>query len=162
MGYTTDFDGRFELDKPLTEQQIKYLNDFSDTRRMKRNSRIAEQMQDDVRLSVELPIGIEGEYFVGSTENCGQNRDTSVIDTNNPASTQPGLWCNWVPTEDGKYIEWNGGEKFYYYTEWLNYIIKHFLKRWGYTLNGVVSFQGEEEDDNGEIVVENNLVTLRG
>jgi hypothetical protein len=129
---------------------------------MKRNSRIAEQMQDDVRLSVELPIGIEGEYFVGSRKDHGQTHDKSIIDYNESPKTQPGLWCQWVPSEDGKYIEWSGMEKFYYYTEWLNYIIEHFLKLWGYTLNGVVSFQGEEEDDNGENVVVNNSVTVRG
>ena len=68
MGYSTDFNGAFNLDKPLTEDHIKDLKAFADERH-------------------------------DSTK----------------TTTYPGIWCQWVPTDDGKGIEWDGGEKFYNY-----------------------------------------------
>lgn len=38
MGYTTEFEGCFVLDKPLTKEEADYLLKLSDTRRMKRNA----------------------------------------------------------------------------------------------------------------------------
>lgn len=37
MGYTTEFQGQFDLNKPLTQELANYLNNLSGTRRMKRN-----------------------------------------------------------------------------------------------------------------------------
>jgi len=128
MGYTTDFDGQFDLDRPLCEGTRKYLQLFSETRRMKRDAKKAAKLADPTREAVGLPIGKEGEYFVGSTGYMGQDDDGSVINYNYPPSTQPGLWCQWVPNEDGTAIEWDGGEKFYEYVEWLEYIISNFLE----------------------------------
>lgn len=160
MGYTTEFDGVFNLDEPLTEAQAKYLNKFSDTRRMKRDAAIAEKFSDDERLAVDLPIGKEAEFFVGSEGAYGQSHDKSILEYNDPPSTQPGLWCQWVPTSNLKGIEWNGGEKFYHYTEWLQYIITNFLVRWGRTLNGQVFWQGEEHTDVGRIDVRDNIISV--
>ena len=141
MGYTTEFDGQFSITPSMKPEHVKYINQFSETRRMKRDAKIAETFSDPVRIAVGLPIGKFGEYFVGSPENCGQNHDASILSINDPSPTQPGLWCNWSITEDGNYLEWNGSEKFYYYTEWLEYIIKNFLNIWGYTLNGVITYK---------------------
>ncbi len=55
-------------------------------------------------------------------------------------------------------IVWDGGEKFYYYSDWLVYLIHKVLAPNGYVLNGVVTWQGEETGDVGEIIVENNRV----
>ena len=55
-------------------------------------------------------------------------------------------------------MEWDGGEKFYNYVEWLEYLIKNFFEPWGYSLNGSVNWQGEEDEDNGTIVVKHNEV----
>ena len=75
------------------------------------------------------------------------------------ADRKPGYNCDWVATEDGTAIEWNGSDKFYDYVEWLVYIIDHFLAPWDYKLNGEVTWRGEEPDDRGKIVVKNNFVT---
>jgi hypothetical protein len=56
-------------------------------------------------------------------------------------------------------IEWDGGEKFYDYVEWLEYIINNFLAPKGYVLNGECPYQGEDSDDVGKIVVKDNVVT---
>lgn len=161
MGYTTEFYGQFDLDKPLTQAHLYYLNAFADTRRMKRNSNKLAKVPDPAREAVGLPVGIEGEYFVAGKGYAGQDRDDSILDYNCPAKTQPGLWNKWVPTEDGTGIEWSGAEKFYDYVEWLEYMVENFLKPWGYTLNGSVKWRGEDFDDMGVITVKDNLVTTK-
>lgn len=158
MGYTTDFEGQFELDRQLDPEHAAYLRKFSDTRRMKRDRVALSMTPDPVRRAVLLPLGDEGEYFVGATGWAGQDHDDSIIDYNQPPTSQPGLWCQWVPTEDDDGIEWNGAEKFYDYVEWLQYLIDHFLKPWGYRLNGSVKWSGEEVTDIGLIDVKDNVV----
>lgn len=161
MGYTTDFYGSFELDKPLKPEQGEYLRKFAETRRMQRDEQKAAKLPDPVREVAGLPIGKEGGYFVGAKGFAGQDGDDSVIDYNASPADQPGLWCKWAPNADGTSIEWNGNEKFYDYVEWLRYLIEHFIKPWGYVLNGEVEWQGEDRDDRGKIIVTNNDVTSR-
>ena len=38
MGYTTDFSGKFDLDRPLREDHAKYLEKFAETRRVRRDA----------------------------------------------------------------------------------------------------------------------------
>lgn len=161
MGYTTSFRGQFDLSQTLTEAHRNYLKAFNDKRRMRRDAQIADGMPDVVRRAVNLPIGPEGAYFTGGTGFAGQDKDKSVTDHNASPEGQPGLWCQWTPNQDGTAIVWDEGEKFYDYVEWLNYLIRHFLSPWGYTLNGRVTFQGEDDTDYGEIVVKDNVVTKR-
>jgi hypothetical protein len=158
MGYTTDFHGQFDLDRPLTLEHAAYLRKFAQTRRMKRDAAKTELRDDPIRKAVGLPVGPEGAYFVGEEGYYGQSTRPDVVDRNDPPEGQPDLWCQWVPTEDLEGIEWDGGEKFYEYVEWLEYIIEHFLRPWGYVLNGSVKWQGESFDDRGLIVVKKNDV----
>ena len=73
----------------------------------------------------------------------------------------PGAWCDWVPTRDGKAIKCaNNDMSFYDFDEWLEWIIDHFLKPWGYTLNGTARWQGEEVGDTGTLSVRNNEVEM--
>lgn len=144
MGYTTDFSGCFTLNKQLEPKMKEFLTKFNETRRMKRNA-------DD-------KFGIEGEFFVDGTGSFGQDHTSDVVDYNMPPKTQPGLWCQWTPTQDGCGIEWDGGEKFYNYDSWLIYIIEKILAPNGYVLNGTVEWQGEDVGDVGEIFVEDNKV----
>ena len=146
MGYTTDFSGQFNLNKKLDPEMHQYLVKFSETRRMKRN----------------LPpcYGIEGEHYVDGSGPFGQGREDNIVEYNQPPRTQPGLWCQWRPSQDGKSIVWDGGEKFYHYIEWLQYIISNYLSPKGYVLNGEVEWQGESEDDTGVIVVKHNEIEI--
>jgi hypothetical protein len=161
MGYTTDFDGKFNLDRPLSPEHSTYLTKFAQTRRMQRNTAKAATLPDAVREAAGLPIGEQGGYFVGATDFMGQEPTPDVTDGNHPPTGQPGLWCQWIPTEDGSAIEWDGGEKFYDYTDWIIYLITHFLKPWGYVLNGAVDWQGEERGDIGRILIVNNAVSIK-
>lgn len=72
----------------------------------------------------------------------------------------PTLYCQWRPTEDGTGLEWDGAERFYYYGEWLEYLIAHFLTPWGYTLNGTVQYNGWTEGVTGTIHVTDNEVVI--
>lgn len=161
MGYTTDFFGEFKLDEPLTPEHAAYLKKFNETRRMKRDEVKAAKFSDPLREAVGLPVGPEGGYYVNAMGYYGQEGDASVLDYNNSPQGQPGLWCKWTPTKTGDGIQWDGGEKFYDYVEWLKYLIDHFLALWGYTLNGEVKWRGEDPDDYGLIVVKDNTVTIR-
>ena len=73
---------------------------------------------------------------------------------------QPGLWCQWRPNDDGTAIVWDEGEKFYSYIEWLAYIMDHFLRPWGYELEGSVYWDGEESDDFGVLEIKDNKVLV--
>jgi len=146
MGYTTEFEGKFKLNKKLTKKLYTFLLKFNETRRMKRK--------------VDSKYGVEGEFYVDGKGFMGQDKDDTIIDYNEHPITQPSLWCQWRPTDDMKHIEWDGNEKFYCYTEWLEYIIENFLKPNGYKLNGTVEYQGEDRDDMGRIIVMDNKVTV--
>ena len=152
MGYTTTFQGSFQLDRPLDEAHRRYLVSFSETRRMARLPAIASTLPDRIREAAGLPIGPEGAYYVGG------NEDSSVKDHNMPPQGQPGLWCQWVPNEDGTAIEWDGRGNFYDYVDWIKYLINNFLGPWGYKLNGEVEWRGEEMNDVGTITIKDNVV----
>lgn len=154
MGYTTEFRGQVDFDKSLTIPQLVYLKAFSEMRRVKRDAAKLEGVKDPKRTAVGLPVGSQGGYFIDSEY-------TGVVDQNEPPTGQPGLWCQWVPTEDGMGLEWDGGEKFYNFVEWMQYIIDHFLKPWGITVNGEIQWQGEEMGDRGLLIVTNNVVKTK-
>ena len=150
MGYTTEFFGHVAVDPPLFEEEITFLMKFSRTRRMNRTN---------------------GPYFVDGNGFMGQDRDPDIIDYNNPPTGQPGLWCQWVPTDDGAGIEWDGGQKFYDSVEWMKYLIDHFIGSDplakgtlpflnAHTVNGRIRAEGEDRDDNWTLVVENNVVSI--
>jgi hypothetical protein len=161
MGYHTDFRGKFDLNKPLSPAHKAYLLKFSETRRMKRKQTVAAKKLDPIRVAAGLPIGKQGAYFVNGAGFCGQDSDDSVVNSNTPPEGQPSLWCQWVPNEDGTAIEWDGGEKFYEYVDWIEYLIKNFLEPWGYVLNGEVEWNGEDRDDIGMIAIDSNEVKVK-
>ncbi len=113
----------------------------------------------DTRTAEEI-YGIEGEFFTRDDGDMGQEGDDSIIEYNYPPSTQPSLWCQWIINSDNE-LEWDGGEKFYYYTEWLKYLINNFFSKWDVILNGEITWVGEDFDDLGKIIVEDNEVTVK-
>lgn len=151
MGYTTTFEGRVAVVPPLSKEEIDFLNKFAATRRMNRT---------------------KGPYFVDGSGPAGQGNDPDIRDHNAPPQGQPGLWCQWVPTEDGAAIEWDGGEKFYDPVEWMAYLIEHFIGSapqakaqlpflQPHTLNGVIEAEGEESGDIWRLIVKDNEVRAK-
>jgi hypothetical protein len=148
MGYTTDFIGKFSFNKELDHYTHDLLVGLATTRRMARYFENEE-------------YGADGEFYCEDRENFGQNNHHSIMNRNRPPSTQPSLWLQWIPTEDGLHLEWDGNEKFYSYVEWLQYLIDRILEPRGYKLNGKVTWQGEESNDMGQIDVVDNKITVK-
>ena len=149
MGYTTDFSGSVAVVPALNAEEIAYLKKFAQSRRVQ---------------------STQGPYFVDRSGDFGQGPE-GVTDCNSPPDGQPGLWCQWVPTDDGSAIEWDGGEKFYNAPEWMKYIIEHFIGPspkakvalpflQGHTCNGEIEAQGEESDDKWLLIVKDNIVSI--
>jgi hypothetical protein len=152
MGYTTTFTGRIAVAPPLNAHEIDYLRKFAATRRTDRD---------------------RGPYYVDGTGCAGQGRDADIRDYNRPPAGQPSLWCKWEPTADGLAIEWNGQEKFYGPSEWMAYLVDHFLRpgarahgnpgfedfTFDHLLNGVLDAQGEEPWDTWQLTVRDNEVS---
>lgn len=160
MGYTTYFSGDVSVTPPLNEDEISFLRDFNNTRRMHRSG---------------------GPLFVKGEGPYGQDHGPDTIhDSNKPDPDQPGLWCQWVPTDDGTAIEWDTGEKFYEATEWMEYIVNRLLSpaarsyvdqhvsedsrlksfTCDHVVTGEIYADGEDSEDNWKIKVTNNLVEV--
>ena len=179
------FKGKFHLQKPFNPAEIEYLLNFSRSRRVKRDVnalevyaaircldnlseeqiKVWEAVKRDIELraAVKLPYGSRGEFFCSYTHPIRGRLmapdDTIIADE--PPGKQPGYWCQWIPSKDGKRLIYDGGEKFHHCIEWLRYIIKNFLVPWGYILNGIVEWRGEDNDDFGRITVKDNVVKVR-
>lgn len=156
MSYGYAFFGHFNFDKPLERHHIAYVKKFSNTRRVKRNSKKVKSLPDRKREKVGLPIGKEGGYYVGGSE------DVGVLDHNTPPSNQPGLWCDWRVSKHGTRLDCDDADKFYNYSRWLKYLIKHFFAPWGYVLNGKVKVL-ENDNENlymREITIRDNCVSI--
>jgi hypothetical protein len=67
-------------------------------------------------------------------------------------------YCQWIPTDDGKGIAWDQGEKFYRWAAWLQFLIDEYLTPWGYRLTGSVEWDGEEALDVGVLSVREGKV----
>ena len=147
MGYTTDFTGEFQINKPVNQKIYDILHGLSTTRRMKRK--------------VAKEYGVDGEFYFQGKGDLGQDHEKNIIDYNTPPKTQPGLWCNWLIDKDRQTITWDGGEKFYSYIEWIKYIVNAILAPQGYLVNGEVGWEGEYNEDMGTIEIVDNVVTIK-
>ncbi len=146
MGYDTQFTGQVAIDPPLNPQEIAYLREFAQSRRMNRPAGPYATTDDD--------------YFDGY---------------NDPPAGQPGLWCDFEPTSGGTAIAWNRTENFYSATEWMQYVIDHFLRPGGkaqgkpgfegftfdHAVNGTIHAEGDDEGDVWDLVVTDNQAASR-
>jgi len=97
MGYSTDFFGRWELNKPLTDEQANYINKLANTRRMKRDVKKLNELYKGEHGLVGVPktasaeqiYGVDGEFFVGGGGFAGQGSDESIVDYNTPPGIRP-------------------------------------------------------------------------
>jgi hypothetical protein len=160
-----DFVGGVEVVPPLNHAEIAYLERFSRSRRMQRRS---------------------GPY--AAEEFSYSTPDLDVIDVNEPSEDQPGLWCKWTATADGRQIVWNHStNKFGFAAEWLDYLISQFFApdarlaaelaspapgryyapefaefTFDHMLNGKIDVIPDEEGfERAQIVVEDNRVADR-
>lgn len=159
MGYETEFIGVLIVSPALGSRHYNYLQKFSDTRRMERDETKTKVREDPIREAIDLPVGPDGGYFVGEDGYKGQDDGFDVTDPNKPPQGQPSLWCHWAP-ETTSTISCDGPAKYSSAQahQWIQYLIANFFEPWGYKLNGVVTWQGEDICDRGEIHVKDNIV----
>lgn len=172
MGYTIDYIGSFKLNKPLTEDHAKFLQDFAKTRHYHRSWKPEEENGKwfvDPEGSLE-PDFNDKEYqnvlyakpYDHEKRKVFELEKYGCIDLNEVNPGMPSFYCQWIPTEDCQGIEWDGNEKFYKAFDWLKFIIKHYLEPWGYILNGTVEIRygsNEYPFENGILEVRDNEVT---
>jgi len=73
----------------------------------------------------------------------------------------PAGYNQWQLTQGRRGLEWDGGEKFYHYVEWLQYLLDHVLAPVDVSLTGCVQYQGESIGDTGTLTVEEGRVVKR-
>lgn len=86
-----------------------------------------------------------------------------ILEANDDPENIPGekpsrSYMQWVPTEELDHIVWDGGEKFYDYSQWLTWLC-NLMKTWGISANGTLGWSGEETGDHGIIEVRDSVVT---
>lgn len=160
MGYQTVFFGAVNIEPALNDNEVEYLEAFSQSRRMHRT---------------------KGPLYVGGTGILSQGfNDGDILDHNHPDPDQPGLWCQWVPANDGQDLEWDGGEKFYNSAEWMKYLVENLLApsareyvdahlaedprlkdfTCNHVVDGEIRAEGEDSEDRWYLVVEDNVVKV--
>lgn len=174
MGYSTEFIGGFRFNKRVDEKLFRYLEDFASVRHCLLDlDYIKTASPEDIKEhGFNGEAGEQGQYIAKEYEDkfTGDREKPFgpyFTDYNETPKGVPGLWCQWVPERHGGLddpdgydeLVWDGGEKFYNYTEWLDYLICNFIAPSGYELNGTVKWQGDDMDDRGKIVVQNNVST---
>lgn len=157
MGYTTEFEGKFAIMDALPKGMVEFVIKLSGTRRMKRK--------------VPSLYGEEGEYYVLGKGAYGQDKEKNIINYNEYPKGQCGLWCHWTiepdeiePDTGELFLVWDGGEKFYNYIKWIDYLILRVFNPYGIGLYGSVYWQGEEDGDIGKISLyknENNFQVMK-
>jgi hypothetical protein len=71
----------------------------------------------------------------------------------------PDAYLQWQLSYGNAGLEWDGGEKFYAYTEWLAWLVEFWFRPRGYKVSGEVRYQGEEIGDTGVLRVVDGVVS---
>lgn len=76
-----------------------------------------------------------------------------------PGQDMPSLWSNLqiIKGKDRAFLVWNQAEKSYAIDKWIR-IVVNLLAKQNYTCNGVITAQGEDEDNAWSVLVNNNRV----
>ena len=159
MGYTTWFEGGLTPNKPFKKEFVNYINAFSEKWHEPEDVEIIKRFDPDwAKHCLDGNLGPYGMYYVGNFDEGSFNK--GIIDRSAAKGyTCPGYRCDWCINEEAGVVEWNGGEKFYQYTDWLIYLIENFFEPAGYILNGEFIWIGEDSEDRGKISVVNNKVS---
>ncbi|KAL9647047.1 hypothetical protein ABK040_016522 [Willaertia magna] len=104
------------------------------------------------------PLDWQFEFFNDSSFCSSDSYDYLFSNYNSPPLCQPSLWCQWCYNKEENALEWDGIEKFYYYVDWIVYIINVILKPEDFIVNGKVNYIGEDTNDFGVIIVKDNVV----
>lgn len=177
MGYTTDFVGNLTFEKPLSEPLREYLKNFFAIRHYCRDVELIKQQLEKKNISlaeVTPPCGIhkndlgENGCFFAPTElmemdfdkkisQYGITHPTYCKDYNMTPADCPSLWCDWRYDDDTNSLYLLCG-KTYAYVEWLEWLMRNIFSYEPNDLNGCITWQGEDMDDKGQIIVQHNKI----
>jgi hypothetical protein len=150
MAYEIVVFGSLAIEPPLNRDEVEYLQAFSQSRRV---------LRERGPYAVEQTAG----YEVPDSPTVMAD----VLDNGRPAEDQPGLWCPWTVSDDGRQLEWDEIVEHNSHADWLHYLIAHFLtgealaqadveragevERFGrfsfdHRLNGILEFEGEDAE----------------
>jgi hypothetical protein len=92
----------------------------------------------------------------------GEARELLEIAESGDSQKATGInaYFQWVPAETFEHIVWDGNEKFYKYTEQLEWLCDWLSQR-GVSASGELYWQGEETGDTGVLAVVENEVSVR-
>tara|TARA_A200000113_G_scaffold222467_2_gene236116 strand:+ start:583 stop:1065 length:483 start_codon:yes stop_codon:yes gene_type:complete len=158
MGYKTVWEGFYNvLDKNgkqtrLPKKVADLIIGLSNTRRMKRDTRLLAKRLYMSKEKCERLYGQYGERYIEKDYETtfGQTNYPEILNYNQPPPNQPSLWCDFTYNRKSQVIEWKESEKTREGLAWIRYII-NLVQSHGYDLNGHMKWQGEEEDDKGDL-----------
>lgn len=132
MGYSVFFDGRLAIEPALTPEQVHTLTVFARTGRTPTAGAATGSTQ------------IVGESFVMQASLDAHVETTNAQGLSERLEGQPGRFCCWRPTPDGRALEWDGCEKFNTYERWARFLIETFFTPWSRHLEGRIPWTGED------------------
>ena len=176
MGYNTYFSGKLAFNKPLDKRLNDFLDSFFKTRHFvySKNKILEVLNTHGISMSKVIPPGFtdcgeHGEFLMDNAFTHLTDRNGNLVtfedcfddlmDFNLTPKIIPSLWCDFEITDKGEKILFVDGKN-YGYVKWINFLIENFFFPAGYILNGEVEYQGENEDDKGKIVCENNKIDV--
>lgn len=131
MGYTTEFKGSFQL-KKFDKKSKKF------------------------HLAPATPALVEAfEQLAKRHSQPGKWRAGSVVVMGRNYGQAPSLYCQWTLSRNLAAVEWDGGEKFYEWKEWLRVVLQVCAAH-GFIFEGKVKYRGEDFEDAGIFEVARN------
>lgn len=153
MGYHTDFDGVFTFSRPLTVNELNKLNKFLELRHVTLDMSDVPDSEKENTLFGEF--GENGIFYFGEK--------ALTTDVNRPPKLNNvlhmDLYIPWEVGADGDFLSGLYG-KAYKPVDSLRFLIDYFFSKIGVTLNGKVTWEGEESGDVGLINVINNKINV--
>lgn len=105
-----------------------------------------------------------GKFEISPVVKVGDFNDINDFVEKRFDSVHPSFYCDWRIQEDWRnnksYLVHNGSEKSYNQAEWLKLLIETYFRPRGYTLNGEITWEGDDSYDLGKIVVTDNEVKI--
>ncbi len=135
------YTGRLSLDRPLSDEHNRYLEAYMRMRHSTACHSLVAETLDAARVREDAGLPREARYVVDLAQ------DAIISCVGSDSGECPALWCDWRLTHDRRALICRPGKRDDQLS-WPEYIVTHFLAPWGYRVNGLVRWQ--DDDDEGE------------